>query len=203
MLSSLRPGAFALCAVLALAAAPVRAAAADPAAARIEAFDASLISIMKEGPSLGAKGRYRRFQGVVEDYFDLPLMTRFAVGPAWATMSEPDHDALVRAFARLSASSYAKNFDRFGGERFELTPAVQTRGPDKIVPTRLVPGSGAPTNLTYRMRLSGGQWKIVDVYYGAISQLTNRRSDFAAPLAAGGAKGLLAHLESLSAKQLQ
>ena len=40
----------------------------------------------------------------------------------------------------------------------------------------------------YRMRELGGSWKIIDVYYGAISQLTTRRSDFAATsLNAGGA----------------
>jgi len=189
---------------LALAAqAPIaRAAAADPAAAKIEAFDASLIETMKAGPALGAKGRYRKLAPAVEEAFDLPVMTRFAVGPTWATMSEADRQALVKAFTRLSIASYAHNFDRFGGERFTIDPKVETRGPDKIVEAHLVAG-GRTVNLTYRMRQSAGGWKIVDVYYDAISQLTTRRSDFAAPLASGGAKGLLAHLAATSDKLLQ
>ena len=129
-------------------------------------------------------------------------MTRFAVGPTWATMSEADRQALVKAFTRLSIASYAHNFDRFGGERFDVDPKVATRGPDKIVEAHLVAG-GRTVNLTYRMRQSAGGWKIVDVYYDAISQLTTRRSDFAAPLASGGAKGLLAHLAATSDKLLQ
>jgi phospholipid transport system substrate-binding protein len=179
------------------------AVAGDPAAARIEAFDTALTSVMKQGPALGPKGRFHRLESVVEDAFDLPLMTRFAVGPGWAQMSDADHQALIRAFGRLTAASYAHNFDRFAGERFQVDPTVQTRGPDKVVQSRLIPTDRGPVNLTYRMRLSGGQWKIVDVYYDAISQLTTRRSDFAAPLAAGGAKGLLAHLDQASAKLLQ
>ena len=179
-------------------------AAADPAATRIEAFDRSLVAVMKDGPALGARGRYRRLEPVVQDAFDLPLMTRYAVGPtAWAAMSDSDHQALVRGFTKLTAASYAHNFDRFAGERFDVTPTVQTRGADKVVQTRLTPGSGASVELTYRMRQTGGSWKIVDVYYGAISQLTTRRSDFAGPLAAGGAKGLLDHLDAASAKLLQ
>ncbi len=51
--------------------------------------------------------------------------------------------------------------------------------------------------------IAGGAWKIIDVYFGAISQLTTRRSDFAQPLAAGGAKGLIAHLNETSDKLLQ
>lgn len=179
------------------------AAASDPAAARIEAFDSSLISIMKEGSSLGVMGRYRRFEPLVEDTFDLPLMTRFAVGPSWASMSDAEHQALIRAFTRLTAASYAHNFDRFDGERFEVLPDVQTRGADKIVQSRLTPRGKAPVALVYRMRQSGGGWKIVDVYYDAISQLTTRRSDFAGPLASGGEKGLASHIEAASAKLLR
>jgi phospholipid transport system substrate-binding protein len=183
---------------LVLAAPMARGAPADPAAARIEAFDNALIETMKAGPSLGAQGRYRKLLPVVEATFDLPLMTRVAVGAPWTTMSDADQKALVKGFTRLTAANYAHNFSSFSGERFELDPNVQTRGPDKIVQTRLIPAHDAPVSLAYRMRQSAGDWKVIDVFYGAISQLTTRRSDFAAPLAAGGAKGLLAHLDAVS-----
>lgn len=203
----MRPGlsafvAFALAGSAAVATC-AQAAQSDPAAARVEAFDNNLIDIMKQGPALGVKGRYRKLEPVVENAFDLPLMTRFAVGPAWAGMSGDDHQAVVRAFTRLTVASYAHNFDRFTGERFDTSPTVQTRGPDKIVQTRLSPPGGAPVQLLYRMRLAGGEWKIVDVYFGAISQLTTRRSDFAGPLASGGAKGLVAHLDQAIDKLMQ
>jgi phospholipid transport system substrate-binding protein len=179
------------------------AAASDPAAARIEAFDRSLVETMKAGPTLGAQGRYRKLTPVIEESFDLPVMTQFAVGPAWAGLSADDKAALVKAFTRLSIASYAHNFDSFGGEKFAVDPTAQTRGPDKIVQSHLTEGDGKTVALTYRMRQSAGGWKIIDVYYGSISQLTTRRSDFAAPLASGGAKGLVAHLNATSDKLLQ
>jgi phospholipid transport system substrate-binding protein len=73
-----------------------------------------------------------------------------------------------------------------------------SRGIDKVVQTRLIPGHDQPVSLIYRMRESGGVWKIIDVYYGSISQLTTRRSDFAGPVASGGAQALITHLNSLS-----
>ena len=179
------------------------AAQSDPAAARIESFDASLLDVMKGGASAGAQGRFRKLTPVVDSAFDIPLMTRVAVGPTWTTMSESDRAALIKGFARLSAASYAHNFDAFGGERFTIEPKVETRGLDKVVQSHIVPTKGAPTALTYRMRSGPQGWKIVDVYYGAISQLANRRADFAAPLASGGAKGLLAHLDALTEKLLK
>ena len=180
-----------------------RAAQADPAAARIESFDSSLLDVMKSAGALGAKGRYRKLAPVIESTFDIPLMTRVAVGAPWAGMSEADRAALIKGFAKLSAASYAHNFDAFGGEKFTIEPKIDSRGPDKVVQSHIVPVRGAPTALTYRMRQGAEGWKIVDVYYGAISQLATRRADFASPLAAGGAKGLAAHLDALSEKLLK
>jgi phospholipid transport system substrate-binding protein len=177
----------------------VHAAIPDPAAERINTLDNALLDAMKQGPALGVKGRYRKLSPVIDQSFDLPTMTAYAVGPAWAGFAPADKQALIRAFGRLSAASYAHNFDSFSGERFEVG-AVQQRGADKVVLSKIVPAHGDPTSLSYRMRQTAEGWKIIDVYYGAISQLTTRRSDFAGPVASGGAKGLLAHLDTLTAK---
>jgi len=183
--------------------APARAATGDPAAAQIDAFDASLIQVMKDARSLGVQGRYRRFQPIVERAYDIPTMIRFAVGPSWSTMTAAQQQALAAAFARLTAASYAHNFDGYSGEHFTIDP-VATRGPDKVVTTHLVSPGSAPVTIAYRMRDAGGAWKIIDVFYnGSISQLTTRRADFAASLAQGGAPALLAHLNQLVDSQLK
>jgi phospholipid transport system substrate-binding protein len=177
-------------------------AAADPATSRIEAFDAGLLGSMKAGPSVGVQERYRRLAPVIERTFSLPVMTQFAVGPAWSSFTPAQQQAAIAAFTKLTVASYAHNFNAYDGERFELDPNVVTRGPDKIVTTHLIRPHDEPVALTYRMRQSGDGWKVIDIYYGAISQLTTRRSDFAASIAAGGAPALIAHLNALSEKLL-
>jgi phospholipid transport system substrate-binding protein len=189
----------ALIALTPLATAPAWAAPADPAAARVEAFDDALISAMKAGAAAGPRGRGRTLAPAVESGFDLPTMTRFAVGPAWASMSEAQHGALVGAFTRFTVASYASNFDSYGGQKF-VVQAVQTRGPDKIVPVQLVSPRGAPVTLIYRLHETPSGWKIIDIYFNGISQLTTRRADFAQPLNMGGASGLISHLDALTQK---
>jgi phospholipid transport system substrate-binding protein len=189
-----------LLALLALIVAPLAAGparAADPAASQIAAFDTALLDTMKQGAALGPKGRYRKLTPVIEHTFDLTAMTRFAVGPAWSGFSAAQQQAVTDAFERLTVASYAHNFSSYGGERFEIDPNIQTRGPDKIVQTHMIRQHDTPVALIYRMRQSGADWKVIDIYYGAISQLTTRRSDFAAPVAKGGASGLIAHLNTL------
>jgi phospholipid transport system substrate-binding protein len=175
-------------------------AADDPAAGRVESFDSALLDSMKAGSAVGVAERYRKLAPVVERTFNLPVMTQFAVGPAWGKFTPAQQQAAIVAFTRLTTASYAHNFNAYGGERFEIDPGVVTRGPDKIVQTHLIRPHDAPVALTYRMRLAGDSWKVIDIYYGAISQLTTRRSDFAASIAAGGAPALIAHLTSLSDK---
>ena len=113
--------ALAVIATLMSVAAPA-VAASDPAAQRVEALDDALLAAMKSGKAAGAHARYDRLLPVVERSFDLPVMTAYAVGPAWSTFSEADKTALVRAFTKLSAASYAHNFDSYSGERFEHQP---------------------------------------------------------------------------------
>jgi phospholipid transport system substrate-binding protein len=178
-------------------------AAADPAAARIEALDASLIETMKAGKAAGVEGRYKLMTPAVEAAFDLPSMLRVAVGPTWTQIAPEDQNALQAAFKRYTIANYAKNFDAYSGQKFTVDPNVLTRGVDKLVKTQLI-GGGADVTLSYRMRQSGEAWKVIDVYYnGNISQLTTQRSDFAATLASGGAKALVAKLNAQSDKLLK
>jgi phospholipid transport system substrate-binding protein len=179
----------------ALLAAPAAAfaQAPDPAAAQIDRFHAALIGVMKEAKRLGARGRFEALQPAIERAFDLPTMTRFAVGTTWSTVPSDQQAALVKAFGRMTVANYAHNFDGYGGEKFVLDK-VDTRGPDKLVRTRLV-GNGAPTELVYRMREAGGAWKVIDVYYNsAVSSLVGQRSEYAATLRNGGAAALVRKL---------
>lgn len=172
------------------------AQAADPAAAEISRLDEGLLSTMKDAKRLGPKGRYEKLEPIIARTFDLPTMTRFAVGPAWSTLSPADQQALVNAFKRMTVATYAHNFDDYNGEKFSLDPKVETRGPDKLVRTQLV-STGAPTTLAYRMRQSGGGWKVIDVYYnGAVSSMLGQRSEYAATLKSGGAPALTKKLNT-------
>src|SRR4051812_45372211 len=114
--------------LIALAAAvPVVAAppafAADPAQGTVEALHGGLLSLMRAGGTQQA--RARAIAPVVDRTFDLPLMTRLSVGPAWTTIPAAQQAALVQAFRNLTVAQYAKNFSSYGGERFVMG-AVET-----------------------------------------------------------------------------
>jgi phospholipid transport system substrate-binding protein len=189
-----------LAAAVLLVSTPALAQADDLARTTVQALDDGLLGIMKAGKAAGVAGRTARIAPVVDRAFDLPLMTRLVVGSSWNSMSSADQTALVAAFRRMTIGQYARNFDGWSGERFTIQPQVEERAGDKLVRTTLS-GSGAPIAISYRLRQSGGQWKIIDVFYkNAISQLATRRADFASVLSSGGPKALIAHLDQLATK---
>jgi phospholipid transport system substrate-binding protein len=188
-------------ALAALAPAPAVAQVSDPARATVQALDDGLMASMKAGSGAGMRGRSAILAPVMDRTFDLPLMTRLVVGPPWTGMSAADQGALVAAFRRMSIASYADNFDGWSGESFTIDPKVEERGGDRLVRTTLTVPKKAPVPISYRLRQSGGSWKIIDVFYNnSVSQLATRRADFAAVLKKGGTKALVAHLNALAAK---
>ena len=172
---------------------------ADPAAAQIQAFYATLLDTMKHGPELGMQGRFKAMLPAIDKAYDLSVMMQLIIGPGWSGIEEADKAALVAAFRRMTAASYASNFDRFAGERFTVDPNVPQRGGDKIVQTQLIPQGDKPVALIYRMRQTGESWKIIDVYLaGYVSQAALKRSDFASTLASGGPKALAQKINTLA-----
>jgi phospholipid transport system substrate-binding protein len=175
--------------------------APEPAAQQIESFDGALIRTMKTDG--GTPARYKTIAAAVESTFDIPVMLAFAVGPTWAGAAADDKAALISAFRKFTIASYAKNFDSYGGQKITVDPTVLTRLPDKLVRTTMS-GGGTNVVLGYRMRQSGGTWKVIDVLFnGAISQLTTQRSDFSSTIASGGIKALIAKLDAQTDKLLK
>lgn len=180
---------------------PAQAQGGDPAAASVQNFYDTLTASMKAGGN--AKSRYEKLRPAVEQDFDLPAMTALSVGPTWSSISAADQKTLIDAFERMTIANYARNFDSYSGEKFTVDPAVQQRGADKFVKSTLKPGSGDAIAFNYRVHQAGSNWKIVDVYLaGNISQLAQKRADFASTLSASGPQGLAKKLNALADQQL-
>src|SRR5229473_6189454 len=60
----------------------------------------TLLATMRNGAALGPHGRYAQLEPVVRRVFDIPFMTRLAVGPQWAGVSEAQRQEVSRAFER-------------------------------------------------------------------------------------------------------
>lgn len=162
----------------------------------VRSFYDTLLATMRNGPALGPHGRYAQIEPTVRRVFDITFMTRLAVGPDWAGLSETQRRQVAQAFERYIAAIYAERFDSYSGERLQVIGEQPSAG-GTIITSQIVKSDGQPVNLNYLMRQNGGTWQIADVYFdGTISELATRRSEFAAILRAQGINGLIETLNT-------
>ncbi|HWG79701.1 MAG TPA: ABC transporter substrate-binding protein [Stellaceae bacterium] len=183
---------------LGIAAGSTGAAAAESssAAAPVRAFYAALLHTMQQGQKLGQSGRYAALAPVVKRTFDIPYMTRMAVGLSWSSLSDAKRQQVTEAFGRYITAIWASRFDSYSGEKLEVG-GTKPYGASELVETRIVKSDGEPVSINYLMRRDGDSWRIGDVYLtGTISELATRRAEFASVLRSQGVDGLIAALNS-------
>jgi phospholipid transport system substrate-binding protein len=178
---------------------PRATATADEGAGAVQSLYSTLLTAMRNGPSLGARGRYAEIEPVVRRVFDVPLMTRVAIGSQWGTLSEPQQQQAIEAFTHYIAAIYAERFDSYSGEQLQVTGQQPSPG-GAIITSRIVKSDGEPVAINYLMRDNGGVWQIADVYFdGTISELATRRSEFEDILRRSGFDGLIQALNDKAA----
>jgi phospholipid transport system substrate-binding protein len=163
----------------------------------------TLLDAMKNGPTLGFDGRYKKLEPAIHQAFDVATMCKIAIGPAWTSMPTDKKNALLVAFDKYLVSTYAARFKKFSGQQFQVGAAKPAPGDRMLVESKLVKSDGEPIELNYLMRKNDAGWQVIDIYLaGAISQMTAMRSDFSEPLHKGGVDALIQQLDQKS-KELQ
>lgn len=183
----------ALCAALAL---PMQPAAADAGGAdTVRSFYGTLLDTMRNGAHLGAQGRYAKIAPAIKQSFDIPFMTRLAVGPEWNGLSPAQQGQVTQAFERYIAAVYAERFDSYAGEQLKVIGESASPA-GTVITSQIVKSNGEPVHVNYLMRDN----KIADVYLnGTISELATRRSEFGSILKTQGINGLITALNNKAA----
>ena len=165
----------------------------SPAATHIRSYYRQLMPTIQQAGQLSVRERDRRFTPAITSAFDIPTMTRLAVGPAWKSFSADQQAAVQDAFAKFIIADYASQVTDYSGESFvvEAQTTPEPRGGGEIVKTKLLQPGGRTVIINYLVR--GG--RVIDVYFnGTISDLATRRDEFASIITSGGADGLIKRL---------
>jgi phospholipid transport system substrate-binding protein len=188
--------------LIAAGAAVLPAARAQDAAAVPRSLCDALVTAMKRGAALNFAQRVELLGPEIRRDLDLALMTRIVVGPPWRSFPPADQHDLEQAFSDYSVATYAQRFKSYSGERFEVDPVPVPRPTgDTVVHTKLFTGGPEPVQLDYLLRMTGDQWRIIDIFLsGTISELAARRSEYTATLRQGGARALIELLRKKTAE---
>lgn len=189
-----RPVLLRLCAALLLSLLSAAAVAGAPSGV-VETLHATLLGLMKDAATLGYKGRVEKVAPVLDATFDFPTIGRVVTGRYWKSLPADKREAFVGTFARLSAATYADNFDGYGGEAFKILSEEVKKGA-ALVKTQIVKTDGKTVSLNYVLNQRGEDWRIVNVIAEGVSDLALKRSEYGAVIAQEGIDSLIAKLNA-------
>lgn len=145
-------------------------------------------------------GSIKRIAEVMEQkiapHFDIPRMTRLAVGRSWRDATPEQRDTLIREFRTLLIRSYSAAFVNYSGMVVDFRPLRMNSGDtEATVNTQIrLPGNAQPISVDYDMLRTDGDWKAFDVRIDGASLIINYRNVFAQEIQRGGIEGLLRSL---------
>ena len=146
------------------------------AKAVVAKFNAALLESMKRADELSFSGRYALLEPFIKNIFALSFMAEKSVGRYWKTLKEKQKMLLVETYTGWSITRYAKNFDGYSGEEFEV---ISETGPFRgtvTVISRLIVPDDETIDFYYKLRKIKNNWQIVDIQIEGVSQLALTRS---------------------------
>ena len=172
--------------------APSRAAD-DPAVQTVRDLYAAFSAALKDGPG-PLPARVEAVGPALDKAFDFPAMTRVAVGSKWSSFTPEQQAAVIDAFKRSLTVTYANRLARAAGGKFDVTPKVEERGAQRVVPTRVTAADGDDSAVDFVVNADN---RIQDVLLnGDVSEIAAQRNALSAPLKSGGADGVVKFLRA-------
>jgi phospholipid transport system substrate-binding protein len=145
---------------------------------------------------------YELIHELVIPHFDFPSMAKWVLGKSWREASEQQRSAFVDEFQTLLVRTYAKALLEYSEEVIKFLPSEPNPQSNLIVVKTEVeqPGGTMPIPIHYRMHVSGGEWKVVDVSVDGVSLVSTYRGSFASEIQKGGLDALIAKLAERNQK---
>ncbi len=175
-------------------AAPFSAGSDRGAVEVVENLHMTLLTVMKDGPQIGYKGRYDRLEPLIRASFDLPLISKTVLGRYWEALNQEQRSKFIETFSDLSIATYAGNFDSYSGERFKTIAEKEVSGGRIMVQTQLIKSDGGEIPLDYIFHQVDHQWRIINVIAEGVSDLALKRAEYSVFLKDKGLDALLLKL---------
>ena len=146
---------------------------------------------------------YDLIQELVAPHFDFLSMSKWVLGKTnWRGASTEQRDEFVDHFRTLLVRTYARALLEYSQEEVKVSE-VKTNPNSNLVTVKTEvrqPGGESGIPINYRMHISGGEWKIVDVAVDGISLVRSYRGSFASEIKANGLESLLTKMEEKNNK---
>lgn len=139
---------------------------------------------------------YSLINDVVIPHFDFVSMSKWTLGKKnWHGASEEQREQFINEFRVLLVRTYAKALLEYSNEAIQYLPGEDNPDSNLVVVKTLINQAGAKAvPIDYRMHVSGGEWKVVDIVVDRVSLVATYRGSFASEIKRNGFAALLSKL---------
>ena len=175
----------AIAVIAGLSAAPRPATAGEAPVAFIRDLGNQSLAVIRSDTPLASKTAY--FARMIHQDFDLTGISRFVLGSYWRIASPAERREFSDRFADHLIRFYGRRLAQSGDGSFIVTGS-RSDPAGVIVTSRIIPQSGPPIAVDWRLGVSDGLYKIEDVTIDGVSMALAQRSEIAAIIARGGGR---------------
>ena len=133
---------------------------------------------------------------VVIPHFDFVSMSKWTLGKTnWRAASEAQRTEFVSEFRTLLVRTYAKALLEYSEQSIEYLPSEEN--PDSnlvVVKTKINQAGSDAVPIDYRMHVSEGAWKVVDIVVDGVSLVSTYRGSFSSEIKKNGLESLISKL---------
>jgi phospholipid transport system substrate-binding protein len=151
-------------------------------------------------PGLTLEQRESHFRSLLAEGFDLRFIGRFVLGKYWRMATPAQRNEYLALYGEFVLQTYSARLGGYAGQSLTVVDARQASDKDVVVRTNIDRPSGPPIIAEWRVRTTGGRFRIIDVAVEGISMAVTQRSEFAAVVQRDGIDGLLTILRARTTK---
>ncbi len=177
-------------------------ASPDGAAHFIEGLIDEAIAVLRI-PVEERVSRESQFRTLLQDKFDVPLITRLVVGRHWRRATDAQKQAFMLVFEEHIVKIYTSQLGVYNEEIVAIRNVASRTERDTIVGTEVMRSSDAPLQLDWLVREEAGAYRVIDIAAEGVSLMTTKRSEFSSVIQRDGLDGLIEKLRVLNADQLE
>ncbi len=122
---------------------------------------------------------YKTVDDTLVPHFDAPYITQLVLGRNWRTANDEQRARFQGAFKKMLVHGYADSLlEYYDSVRIEIRPPRFDDKGDTATLDTLIHRQNAqqPVTVTFKMRLTGDEWKVFDVIVENISLVLNFRT---------------------------